>query len=121
MNAFLIQFGRIWTPSPWRLELGRRGRMGQCYGNAFLLAQRNPSLLYVEGVAGEYRLDHAWCIDAAGLVLDPTWRETEGQYFGVPLLLPVVARWILDVNGFGPFLDLATSEAIDHRAQGRDR
>lgn len=62
------------------------GQMGQCYENAYYLAQTR-GLYYVEGVAISrpelpLPLDHAWCVDHDGRVLDPTW-EHGSQYYGM--------------------------------------
>lgn len=83
---FLLKFGRDCPVGPHSFA-GRRATPHQCYRNAGLLAYRQPRLTYVEGKVSTYGvpLDHAWCIDPDGVVIDPT---LEGglvrEYFGVP-------------------------------------
>lgn len=88
-----------------------------CYDNAYWLATRSKGALrYVEGFATRYiTCDHAWCIDADGTVVDPTWAELEGEikpsaYFGVVIPLPVVRLARRDPEGasalFGWGVDL---------------
>lgn len=61
------------------------GRLGECYVNAYYLAM-NQGLHYTEGMAihGKvgFPMDHAWCVDDAGQVYDPTWDNGQ-DYFGV--------------------------------------
>jgi hypothetical protein len=64
------------------------GTVGQCFANAGSLALNNPSLTYVEGLAdcGFLPTAHAWCVDAEGRVIDPTWRDcATASYFGIPV------------------------------------
>jgi hypothetical protein len=71
------------------------GRPRDCFQNARSLARRAKGLRYVEGYAAWIGhpergiFHHAWCIDGAGLVVDPTL-ATRGEsdadrfdYFGV--------------------------------------
>lgn len=61
------------------------GKMGECYRNAWMLAQLKD-LHYCEGyaVSGMLKLplEHAWCVDDEGKVYDPTWLSGS-DYFGV--------------------------------------
>lgn len=61
------------------------GPMGQCFYNAWELAE-NMGLHYVEGyaVSGDMPipLEHAWCVNDAGRVFDPTWADGH-HYFGM--------------------------------------
>ena len=71
----------------------------QCYANCIQLAyirseQPEPGrLFYAEGYAvmadTGLVLDHAWCVDAAGRIYDPTWVtnvKVGDAYFGVPFM-----------------------------------
>lgn len=77
-----------------------RGLMGQCYHNAWDLAQRD-GMIYVEGYAckGDIPLPmhHAWCVDASGRVHDATWADGH-SYFGVAFDHDAVLS-ILDYTG----------------------
>lgn len=63
----------------------KQGLKQQCFYNAFHLAIET-GLHYVEGyaVAGHLPLplEHAWCVDDAGLIYDPTW-DNGTHYFGM--------------------------------------
>lgn len=70
------------------------GQIGQCYENAYYLAQTR-GLYYVEGLAISrddipLPLDHAWCVDHAGRVYDPTWPEGS-QYYGMAFDMEALA------------------------------
>lgn len=60
----------------------------QCYQNAGLLVVQNPTLTYCEGFAVSrvgVPVQHAWCLDAQGQVVDPTWPDTEQAWYrGLP-------------------------------------
>jgi hypothetical protein len=70
-----------------------------CYSNALEYANHiDRTLTYVEGFASCYAegeswefFPHAWCVDDAHRVVDPTWHENIGnvrvedwRYFGIP-------------------------------------
>lgn len=99
----LLDHGLAFAP---RVDLPkgvRRGPPQQCYANAYRLARRRPDVYtYVEGMA--FRLipvEHAWCVDREGRMVDPTWRplgasfdgaDDRREYFGIPLRLDYVRR-----------------------------
>ena len=60
--------------------------MRACFKNAFNLLTVRDDLTYVEGYAFWFLpVLHAWCVDAAGNVVDPTWDDPQDRrYFGVP-------------------------------------
>ena len=73
-----------------------------CYSNAFSHASRH-GLFYVEGFAlsGELMFQHAWCVDDAGLVQDPTWPDHAGRaYCGVAF----TPDWLAGRDGGEPVL-----------------
>lgn len=97
---FWIAHGRDYTIGPQTFS-GPRGEAGMCYMNATHLAVLDPSLTYVEGKVSVYGvpIDHAWCVDADGVVVDPTLGPDEhgnmariDAYFGVPLLTEYVRK-----------------------------
>lgn len=92
MAEFVLKHGRAWKPCPLP-ENVRPGRMRECYRNAANLAlgfHRNE-YIYCEGYAvGIIAVEHAWCVDLQGNVIDPTWTErpqklsaTGQEYFGI--------------------------------------
>ena len=89
---FLLTHGRDYAIGPETFK-GPRGEVHGCYKNATHLALANESLTYVEGTVYCYGvgIDHAWCVDWDGVVIDPTLEaDKDGKldritaYFGVP-------------------------------------
>jgi hypothetical protein len=84
----LLRHGSFWSPQA--LPAGvRRGLPRECFKNATELALLRPHLRYCEGIAMPARLnlpvEHAWCVDAHGGVVDITWENPEScVYFGLP-------------------------------------
>ena len=111
VDAFLLKHGR-----PWRYVA--RGKYespaGECYRNAFELADRYPAdLVYVEGYAsGIFPVMHAWCVARkTQIVIDPTWdnrvfTEMDRSYFGVPIKLSFVRKIILESKIWGGAIDV---------------
>jgi hypothetical protein len=88
---------------------GARGEVHGCFMNAFHLAHENDALTYVEGKVSCHGvpLDHAWCIDSDGVVIDPTL-EDKGQvlgYYGIPFSTEYVQRVILAHKVYCSVLD----------------
>ncbi|MFF2751129.1 hypothetical protein ACFVVA_37035 [Kitasatospora sp. NPDC058048] len=99
----LLDVGRLFRPTPWHSgEL--QGDAGRCYIESVSRACAGDGLAYVEGLAwdGLKPRRHAWCGDAAGAAIDPTWRDPGTAYLG----LPVDARTASDLMGHqgGPLL-----------------
>lgn len=104
MAEFLLKYGRTWNYSnkikppkgPWRAQ--------ECYMNAFNLADYySGRYVYVEGYASTvFPVEHAWCVDRKGNVIDPTWdalrdrfSDNDREYFGVAINTSWVRRMIL--------------------------
>lgn len=85
--ALVLEWGRTFTPQakPKGIKWGQRQR---CYDNAYDLLEKHPTFTYCEGfvLAGPalFEVEHAWCVDEAGNVVDNTLREPGFAYFGVP-------------------------------------
>lgn len=77
----VLQAGRAWTPAPLPPGI-RPGYPRSCFDNAYLLAARSRGRLrYVEGyAAGILPVEHAWCVDLADRVVDPTWTATDPDH-----------------------------------------
>lgn len=102
---FLLAHGVGYLPGPNTFDSPRLERHN-CFGNSLHHAIDND-LTYVEGKVFIYGcpLDHAWCVDADGNVIDTT---AEGKgingYYGVPLRLDYVKKAVR-TNGIYGVLD----------------
>jgi hypothetical protein len=111
-QEYIRKYGRKYVPASGsdRLRGRRRGRRpGSCFRNALLLALDDVGLTYVEGLAaaqGDPAIEivHAWCIDSAGEVIDPTWRPAGASYLGMAVPTSVVTESVLESRRFGPIL-----------------
>lgn len=98
---FLLEHGRFFDNTLGPLD-GFVGLERRCYHNAVEFMQqeikRGKILHYVEGVAlsGAKAIPHAWCVDEAGGIYDPTWTCGSRAYFGVPVIGPVAYLMALD-------------------------
>ncbi len=87
----------------------RKQKDGMCYMNAYRLAERDSSLRYVEGYAASViPMEHAWCVDKDGQVIDPTWDKKYGQdrlsdYFGVAFDHDTLCKIMLLTGHYGVF------------------
>ena len=109
VTRFMLTEGREFPVGPQTYD-GPRMEAKQCYANAAHLAIWNKKLTYCEGqVMTIMPLDHAWCIDEDGVVVDPTL-ATDGRvgdihgYFGVPFRTDYLKR-ALTVNKVYGLLD----------------
>jgi hypothetical protein len=88
---------------------------GECYKNAFNLAEYNDELTYVEGFASEplcgIPLQHAWVVDRHGVVIDFTWDTQGDEYFGIPLTVEYVREQLVLTEVWGAFT--YDSEALE--------
>ena len=112
---FMLDYGKDYALGPESFA-GRRGEQGQCYMNASHLAFNSQfssrPLTYVEGqisVCG-VPIDHAWCVNADGIVIDPTLRSSAdvGNFFGVPFHTDYVRKAILRNKVYG-LLDICNA------------
>jgi hypothetical protein len=105
--GFLLRHGdwhREHAPAP-----GDEGAPKCCYGNAIAMCVKYPGVRYVEGYAlapssaGGLPIPHAWNLDAAGRLIDITWRCRGLAYLGVVFALERAddATW----NGDASILD----------------
>ena len=100
---FILRHGRPyeWHPFPQRLA---RGVPRACYRNAARLALRSARYIYVEGCAVAPSLgisiDHAWCIDQTGHVVDPTWQDGR-DYYGVAFRTDYLRRVVRANRQYG--------------------
>lgn len=103
VERFVLECGRVHRPQPLPPRLKRR-QPRLCFMNAAMLAtQCRRRLTYVEGFAlGYFPMHHAWCIDARGHVVDPTWDEPEkAEYLGVEIPVDILRRELLRLGHYG--------------------
>lgn len=93
--SLLDQYGRLYRLTSESLA-GERMPLGHCYRNAAITAMwEGRDLQYVEGWVywAGITIDHAWCADPRGNVVDPTMppfpvepdeEAIEPVYFGIP-------------------------------------
>ena len=112
-TEFLLAHGRDYKIGPDSFKLPR-GEQGQCYMNATHLAIERPDLTYVEGKVACHGIgiDHAWCVDWDGFVVDPTIRDGHdghiSGYFGVPFKTAYLRKALI-WNGYYGLLDYWTA------------
>jgi hypothetical protein len=94
-EQLVLEYGQHFTPQSLPAGI-RQGTPKQCYLNAFELSYVRRDLAYCEGFASSIAVAmHAWCVDRAGNVVDPTWtgRLAGREYFGIPFR----TRWVVGV------------------------
>jgi hypothetical protein len=117
MNDFMLQYGRDYQIGPATFA-GPRGEVHGCYKNATHLAIADEALIYVEGkvLTCGITIDHAWCVDADGLVIDPTLEDDRSGftavvgYFGVPFRTDYLRKAAI-TNGIYGVLDYLSAPA----------
>lgn len=104
LASFLLAHGKDYALGPQSFA-GKRGEQGMCYMNAAHLALDNTGLTYVEGMVSVcgIHIDHAWCVSADGIVIDPTLANGDdiAGYFGVPFLTDYVRKACLRNGVYG--------------------
>lgn len=108
LDDFVLQHGRPWTPQPLPKE-HPRGVIKECFRNSAVLVMRHPrQLIYCEGYAmGLIPVMHAWAIDNEGKVIDPTWRTTGKEYFGIAFQFKYLCSALRKQKVYG-LIDLGT-------------
>jgi hypothetical protein len=103
-STALTQLGRFYEPISKRPSWLVKGKAGNCFANSTALACMIDGVFYAEGYAIDPELpipiQHAWAVDRAGSVIDPTWDHIEGHvYFGITFELPFVRDMLERNNG----------------------
>lgn len=108
MGEFVLAHGREFDATGNELPEGvRLGKMGYCFENAAKLATQQSAYTYCEGYAmGIIPVLHAWCVDANGDVVDPTWnrgpRDRIGMhYFGIAFTTKYLIHHLCEYEKYG--------------------
>jgi hypothetical protein len=119
VEGFVLTHGSDYAPGERPADVPQM-RMGDCFRNAFILAQMRRRLTYVEGWALFFiPTHHAWCIDAEGRVVDPTWVDDDPRftelwaarcYVGVPFTLSFLYRQQVRTERWGVFHNVPLDE-----------
>lgn len=85
-TQLIVARGSVYDGSPQDHGFAR-GVPKECFRNALHLAAENE-LLYAEGFATHGKLagfpiEHAWCVDSEGDVVDNTWNYSDAVYYGL--------------------------------------
>lgn len=106
-TSLFVLYGvlRTSSPLPEGVEPGQRG---QCYSSAGNLVLTRPEeFVYCEGWATSSMglpLQHAWCLDQRGNVVDPTWPHRENaQYLGIPIKTTALLEHVSNTLHWGIF------------------
>jgi hypothetical protein len=111
-SRFMLDHGNEYTIGP-KSFAGERAEPGSCFKNASMLAFASQdgkrALAYVEGQIAVHGvpIDHAWCVNGDGVVIDPTLTPDErgnsmdyvAGYFGVPFQTDYVRKAVIR-NGY---------------------
>ena len=109
--SFMLEYGREWKADLSSLHGDMPQRL--CFMNATNKMHDHQGLTYVEGYAVHCGLpmEHAWCVDSNGKVIDPTWKPTYQsgeavpveaiEYFGIPFKRKYVTRTIITRGYYG--------------------
>lgn len=102
----LLKYGQHFLPRGEKTAWLRIGTQRACFNNAAAYAITRNDVLYAEGYAFEPGLpmpvQHAWLVNLAGEVIDPTWDDTKDHvYFGIPFRRSFVAE-TLEANNQKP-------------------
>ena len=94
VERFVLKHGAAYTRiAPGAVTLMKPNA---CHQNSTTLSL-TAGLTYIEGFAlvavpSLSAFDHAWCLDSAGRVCEPTWHHPGLAYFGVAFASEYVAR-----------------------------
>lgn len=103
--TFQLRYGRPFTLTDASFGC-ERGAPKNCFRNAAHLALAQ-NLIYVEGYVTCYGLpiEHAWCCDVSGNLIEPTLRHDNDQptrlYFGVPIKRDFLATTLMRRGVYG--------------------
>src|SRR5690606_29027418 len=99
----LVSYGQSFIARPSAPSWLRWGVKKECYKNAAHYVLNRQDVSYAEGYAVDVGLpipiEHAWLIDDAGMVIDPTWPDSSDHlYFGVVFRKSFVSEMIINAS-----------------------
>ena len=98
----LLEHGQFFKPQGKPRHI-RWAMQKECFKNAAHLALEHKDLTYVEGYADSdlFPLEHAWVVDAAGVVIDNTWRSPGTVYYGIPFRRAFLVKALVTSGYYG--------------------
>jgi hypothetical protein len=107
-HAYILERGQPWPTGDRPRPIGlHKGHDKACFRNAGRLVLDKRFPVYVEGYATTrdgWWVHHAWCADENGVVVETTWRELGGSYFGVAMTARQVAEQVVAGAQWGEVL-----------------
>ena len=113
-EEFILRHGWLYSPGPFPARYRKwRGLPHGCTHNAMRMALGCPELAYAEGFAlpaesvSDSPVPHAWCVDADGNAVDPTWLAglAGREYCGLSLDKRLLAKLLVEGKPFGIVVD----------------
>jgi len=112
-QEFILEYGWWYDPTPLPSHI-EAGPAGECFVNAFNLAQDDPALTYCEGFisdrSGALLIHHAWVTDGNGHAFDNTLKKPATAYVGVPFRIDFLLRYHLQNHAIVCLLDDYTND-----------
>lgn len=117
LTMFKLQRGFYWPGAARPADI-REGEPRECFKNAGLLAlESDGRYTYVEGWAippKGFPVDHAWCLDENGAIVDTTWPDAErSHYVGIPMSEEFLSTTVLKRGVWGVFGDFTKVNVLE--------
>src|SRR5882672_4438154 len=103
--ALLVAHGHEFDVPPAANVTGTKRTQHKCYQTAGRIAINDPTFTYVEGYLSVHGvpIEHAWLVDAQGVVHDPTLQGLKGVqgYYGIPFSTKYVTETAMNTKYWG--------------------